>query len=338
MYRKLCTKIIKIQKVSVSKSVLEVNYPMLTLLSNLGIFSFKVVKCNSKLEIVEDKKRTVIPTIFLLILTYIFFDFMVNKSIFFAQTAVSENVFYVIFLAQLASGIASLLSFFPFNSGFLKTLIKLHSEIQLIDKCLIEIDVQKVWNELYKYFLCKMIIGVTTILILFAYYAITTAGEFGTITTSIKLCCGYFLPFIQMFAMTFFYANMVHTLRRRINCINNILNKYLNPPIRFDMNKNLFLLENYESKLKKIIKAHLKLCDLVEDINIVFGLVVTICIFSFFVLLLVDMFTKIIYIASVEVYIISPDLIFGAIWDFLCQTCLFILPFESGKLDDEVCI
>lgn len=333
MLKKLSKIIKKYKKLYlIPRTVFEANYPFLCLISIVGIFSFKTRKCNNKIYLLEDKKRTIISLFFVISLIYIFFDFMINRTIYFVGSMISRKIFYVIFLTQLGSGIISLLSFFPLNNTFLKVFIKVHLTAELVDQTVCKTDAQNVLSTMLKYNLFILITGIPTMSILCMFYALAITDELGSISDGLKVWFGYFLPFSQSVAMVYIYANMLYILRVRFCCLKNKLHNF-NKMVVNDVNG---LQKSSENVLKESISVLSNLMDLIEDINGDFGIAVTGCLFAFFIFLVVDIFTRLLSIVNFNSYVYSADMFFGAIYNILCQYCLFVLPYESGKLSEEV--
>lgn len=322
------------EKYFIPKTVFEANYPVLFVISNLGIFSFKIRKINRKIYIIQDRKRLFIPGIILICLSYIFFDYLLNRSIFLGESGVSDVLSYVIFITQFASGIISLTSFFPVNNKFLKVYTKLHLTLELVDQSLHKLDMQKILYKMLKYNLIFIITGISIFSVLLIFYLITILNEFATIYMGLELYLGYFLPFFQTFVMANTYANITYILRLRFCCVNNILKNYEKGAIINTGDS----LKCDVLKLKECISHLSKLMDVVEDINSAFGITVSGCVFALFIYFLEDTFTRLIAIASSNFDPLSVDMFFGSIYNILCQYCLFILPYESEKLRKEVYI
>lgn len=319
------------QRYFAPKNIYEANYPILILLSNLGMFSFKIKRCNREIQMIKHRKRIIIPTVFLVILTYIFFDYMLTKRIVFDQIVISKNIFYVIFLTQMGSGIICLLVFFPFSDFYFNIYLTFYKNIEIVDKCFMQKDIREILTIVKKYNL------ITTFLGLFFVFSISI--HFGLATVDFKLCFGYFIPFIKILAMTYAYVNMVYNLRQRFRYINNTVDYTLasiekryninNDPLRLKINIT-------ELKLKNCINMHSKLCDLLDDINDGFGVAVTVCVLALFIFILVDIFTRLTFLISNKNTLLSRNMIFGILWNLICQSCLSALSYHSNKLTEEV--
>lgn len=317
------------------KDIYDANFPILHLLSNMGLFSFKIVQENGRKQIVIDKKRKFIPCLNLMVLAYLFIDFCINRVKLSDKPIMNENIYYTIILLQLFCQISTLIILFLFNNKFLVSIQKFYNHILDIDGSIDKLQTRNNLKVLLKYNIIMLCFGFMHSGILAVYYT----------KISIKLWFAYFIPFFYIAVMTYYYTITIYILRIRFRSLNQIILKNiiqkLNSPfpsnhsqiINISANESI---PNCKLDIHFATSVHDKLCDLVEDVNATFGIPISACIFSLFVFIVVHVFTRVIYLTYTENYKYYLNFYFGSSWNLLCQLMIFQLLRECEICNIEV--
>lgn len=154
-------------------------------------------------------------------------------------------------------------------------------------------------------------------------------------TIGIKLWIAYFVPFFNISIMIYSYTTAVYILRTRFQSLNKALGDYISQET-----KNPFIVQGAKTDAKMnlnlILKSLTVLCDLVQELNQVFGISISACVLSLFIFIVAHVFTRLVYLTHTDYYIYETNLYVGTWWNFICQFIIFGLSKECEKCSTEV--
>lgn len=318
------------------KDIYDSNLPFLYLLSNMGFFSFKIIQQSGRKQIVLDKKRILIPCLNIIVLIYIFFDFSINKYQLIDKPILDENIYYAIILLQLFFQNLALVVLLLFNDKILVFQQKFYKNILEID-C--NIDAFHTRNNL------KVLLKYNIIILCYGSAHFGFLGVY-CMRIGLKLWYAYVVPSLNISVITCFYIITVHIIRTRFKSLNTILldcithqsgsQEFSSKHGKIVSTSGNVSVTNNKLDIYVVTNIHNKLCDLVQELNEIFGIPISACIFSLLVFIVVHVFTRLVYLSYMENNLYDVNFYLGIWWNFLLQFLIFELSTECEKCNTQV--
>lgn len=272
-----------------------------------------------------------------IIVYYIFglYDYLIS-DVFIQFDNVSDKVEYAGQFAQLSIGFVLTINIQLWFLYLLKKINKFYYKLHNLDLKLYSDDITLLYRSFFKQQLVYFVFGLFNILSLFIFFAIRNVQFLGHIRGHI-LNSLYCLPYLHINSFIYLYISILYQLYQRFNYINQKLKTNYVTVIK-NGNTNVLhnpqTLQHFYTKVNLYLNIHNELSDLMENININFGVLIYVCLILDFVWVIIDSYSVITTLLfAKDIKAEATFMSFLIWWQTYIQIGMLILPLMA-----ETCI